>query len=369
MVTYWFPPAGGPAVQRTLQHVRNLRAHGYNPIVLTVPADEYSQPCSPLHTSLDPQLIDDVPAEVAIHRVPSGQPFWLFRLFSKLRLEYVRDLCYVSALGADTAFAWNRRAVRHVLALAATQKIDAIYVSLRPCSSAFIGTRLRKLLGVPLVLDFRDPWTQYFLATFPTRLHYRLSQSLERAALKQADHVITITPTARDNLLAWCPFLNPAAVTCITNGFCEEEFATPSARHARDGVFRILYSGNFCGSPEDRPARSRNVVEWLWRTIRRQLEYTPRQFDRVAHSPRFLLDAMKALFEEDPSLRAKLRFVHIGPSGPAQLAYVRRLGLEQNVEFCGFVPHAEAVRRIAEADALFFCLADSPTGERNDCIP
>jgi glycosyltransferase involved in cell wall biosynthesis len=322
-----------------------------------------------LASSLDPKLLSDLPEGLEILRTPSGQPFWLFRLFAKLRLEYLRDLLYVSSHGPDTAFSWNRRAVRAALALSRRKQIDAIYVSLRPFSSAFIGTRLKRLIGVPVVLDFRDPWTQYFLATFPTWLHYKVSQWLEKSAVRQADHVITITPTARTNLLKWCSFLSPDKVTCITNGFCEEEFSVPAESQPRDDVFRILYSGNFCGGPEDKPVASRNAIEWAWRTLRRTLEYTPRRFDRVAHSPRFLLDAMSELVAEDPSLRKRLRFVHIGPSGPSHVQYVRKLGLEECVEFCGFVPHAEAVERMLAANALFFCLADSPTGERNDCIP
>lgn len=365
VVTYYFPPAGGPAVQRVLQHVRNLRSYGYNPIVLTVPPEEYEQPGSPWRCSLDPRLLSDVPEGLEVHRIASRQRFGLFRLLAKVRLEYLRDLLFLP----DTVFRWVRPAVRHAMRIARDQPLDAIYVSVRPHSAAFIGARLRKRLGVPWVLDFRDPWTQYFLARFPTRLHYHFEQWMERRVLKKADHVITITPTARTNLLDWCTFLRPERVTCITNGFAVDDFPSQDIRPAADGVFRILYSGNFCGGPEDRPPRSRNVVEWLWRGIRRCLEYTPRRFDRVAHSPRFLLDAMKALFEDEPGLRSRLRFVHIGPSGGEHLAYVRKLGLEDNVEFRGFVPHAEAVQHMAEADALFFCIADSLTGERNDCIP
>lgn len=369
VIAYYFPPAGGPPVQRTLQHVRNLRQHGWNPIVLTVPADEYSEPASPFRTSIDHSLLHDLPKDLEIHRVPSGQRFWLYRCLEKLRLSHLRDMFFVSPDGLDTAGLWNRRAVRVAYVIAQRTRIDAIYVSLRPNSSAFIGTRLRKLLGVPVVLDFRDPWTQYFLATFPTWLHYKMSQWQEKAAVRQADHVITITPTARTNLLQWCSFLSPDKVTCITNGFCEEEFSVPAESPPRDDIFRILYSGNFCGGPEDKPVASRNAIEWAWRTLRRTLEYTPRRFDRVAHSPRFLLDAMSELVAEDPSLRKRLRFVHIGPSGSSHVQYVRKLGLEECVEFCGFVPHAEAVERMLAANALFFCLADSPTGERNDCIP
>jgi glycosyltransferase involved in cell wall biosynthesis len=352
-------------VQRVLQHVRNLRAHGYNPIVLTVPSEEYNNPCSAWRCSVDPQLLADLPSGLEIHRVSSRQPYGLFGLLRRSRLDYLRDLLFVP----DAAIRWVQPAVRCALQIARQQPIDAVYVSVRPHSAAFIGARLNKLLGTPWTLDFRDPWTQYFLARFPTWWHYRVEQSLEQSLVRQADHVVTITPTARANLLQWCEFLEPERVSCITNGFADSEFTAKPRPPHHDGVFRILYSGNFCGGPEDSPPPSRNVFERIWRGIRQRLEYTPRQFDRVAHSPRFLLDAMKALFEEEPSLRAKLRFVHIGPSGPAHMAYVRKLGLEHNVEFCGFVPHAEAVQRIAEADALFFCLADSPTGERNDCIP
>lgn len=365
VVTYFFPPAGGPAVQRVLQHVRSLRSHGYNPIVLTVPPEEYEQPGSAWRCSMDPRLLADVPADIEVHRVASRQRFGLFRLLAKLRLEYLRDLFFIP----DTVKRWIQPAIRHAIQINRESPLEAVYVSVRPHSAAFIGARLKKCLGIPWVLDFRDPWTQYFLARFPTWFHYRIEQWMERSMLRQADHVITITPTARVNLLCWCAFLRPEGVTCITNGFAPEEFQPHSGPPTDDGVFRILYSGNFCGGTEEKPPKAGNFVEWLWRGIRRTLEYSPRDFDRVAHSPRFLLDAMKALFEEEPSLRSKLRFVHIGPSNSDHLAYVRKLGLEDNVEFCGFVPHAEAVRRMAAADALFFCLADSPTGERNDCIP
>ncbi len=86
IVTYYFPPAGGPAVQRVLQHVRNLRSFGYNPIVLTVTPDDYMTEGSPLRCNIDASTLKDVPDDIEIHRVPSGQPSKLLRLVTDFAL-------------------------------------------------------------------------------------------------------------------------------------------------------------------------------------------------------------------------------------------------------------------------------------------
>jgi len=36
IIAYYFPPSGGPGVQRVLKHIQYLRDFGWNPIVLTV---------------------------------------------------------------------------------------------------------------------------------------------------------------------------------------------------------------------------------------------------------------------------------------------------------------------------------------------
>lgn len=368
VVAYYFPPAGGPPVQRTLQHVRNLPQQGWNPIVLTVPESEYTEVAAPLRTSLDRNLETTIPQSIAIHRVSSGQPFWLFRLFAKLRLEWVRDLLFVSGNGPDPAFSWNRRAYKKALEVHKKNRIDAVYVSMRPFSSAFIGSKLKRKLGIPLVLDFRDPWTQYFLATFPTWLHFLVARHLERKAINSADHVITTTPTARENLMRLCGFLRPEQVTCITNGFVQEEFGKRRRASKHDGQFRIVYSGNFCGAPNEALGKAGLLVS-LFRKLRSFLEFRLRDFDRLAHSPKFLLDALSQLKEEKPELMRSIRFVHVGPATDANKDYAKMIGLESNVEFTGNLSHECAVDQMLGADALFFCLADSPSGDRNDCVP
>ena len=41
IVTYYWPPAGGPAIQRTLKFVKYMRFFGWEPVILTVENGEY----------------------------------------------------------------------------------------------------------------------------------------------------------------------------------------------------------------------------------------------------------------------------------------------------------------------------------------
>jgi glycosyltransferase involved in cell wall biosynthesis len=364
MVSYYFPPAGGPGVQRVAKHVKFLREFGYEPIVLTATARDYSGP-SELQAPTDASLAVEIPQDVEVVRVPSGQPFRLLEWLRRMRLDALRELAFVP----DTAITWIRPAVHKAREIARRRKVEIIYTSVKPHSVAVIGWMLKRALGVPWVIDFRDPWTQYFLATFPTRLHFRFEQWLERFLLRRADSIITITPTARENLLAWCDFLSPDKVSVITNGYDDEDFDDSNKRAASNGSFTLVYSGVFCGAPASGSAEKSPWAEQLWRGLRHWLAYTPRRFDRLTHSPKYLLDALRELFEEMPELRGRIKLVHVGPFDKANSEYARELGIEGALEAPGYVSHSRAVELMTNADALFFCLADSETGERNDCVP
>jgi glycosyltransferase involved in cell wall biosynthesis len=314
---------------------------------------------------IDETLEADIPANVEVHRVSARQPFGLFKLLRRLRLDYLRELLFVP----DSAIFWISPVVKLGQKIAARRRIDVIYTSVKPHSVAIAGWLLKRRLGKPWVIDFRDPWTQYFLAEFPTRLHYRIEQMLERFLLRRADHIVTITPTARAQLLQWCSFLTPEKVTVITNGYDDEDFDRASKPAVeRNGSFSFVYSGVFCGAPRSGSDAGNGLVR-AWRGLRKLFAYSPRAFDRLTHSPKFLLDALSELFRENPALRGRVKLIHIGPFDESNREYVRELGIPDAVEARGYVTHREAVDVVSKADALFFCLADSLSGERNDCVP
>jgi glycosyltransferase involved in cell wall biosynthesis len=365
-ITYYFPPAGGPGVQRVTKHVKYLRDFGYNPIVLTASPKDYSGR-SELNMVIDDSLKADIPEGMEVHRIRSHQPFRLFQLLHKLRLEYLRELFFIP----DSAITWIIPVLLRARRIAREQQIDLIYTSVKPHSAAITGWLLKRILKKPWIIDFRDPWTQYFLARYPTKAHYRIEQFLERFLLRRADHVITITPTARKNLMTWCSFLKEDALSYITNGYDPEDFGSHSKAPKKDGLpFTLAYSGVFCGAPETTLDASRTSVERLWRGLRKSLAYKPRSFDSLTHSPKFLLDAIRELLLERPELRGRIKLVHVGPYDEANDRYVQDLGIREAIDARGYVPHSQAVRTLEQSDALFFCLADSPSQmDRNDCVP
>ena len=60
LISYLFPPVGGPGVQRALKFAKYLPEFGWDPVVLTVKAINYSV--------YDPSLLKELSSEVEIIR-------------------------------------------------------------------------------------------------------------------------------------------------------------------------------------------------------------------------------------------------------------------------------------------------------------
>jgi len=67
IVAYYFPPSGGPGVQRVLKMVKYLPAFGWNPIVLTVQNGTFP--------ARDESLLQTLPPELVVHRTHIYEPY------------------------------------------------------------------------------------------------------------------------------------------------------------------------------------------------------------------------------------------------------------------------------------------------------
>ena len=74
IVTYYWPPAGGPAIQRTLKFVKYMRFFGWEPVILTVENGEYP--------AIDPSLIQEIPDNIQVYKTKAFQPFQLYRMLT-----------------------------------------------------------------------------------------------------------------------------------------------------------------------------------------------------------------------------------------------------------------------------------------------
>lgn len=145
---------------------------------------------------------------------------------------------------------WASSAEQVARTLGASVDYDAIITCGPPHAVHAAGARLSRALGIPLVMDLRDPWSciRDLEASIASPLWYRIAERRERAAVNQAALVVMNTDPAR---VAMQAAHRHAAIRIITarNG-CDDEFI-PASRHGRK--FTIAYAGSIYLSRDPRP--------------------------------------------------------------------------------------------------------------------
>lgn len=347
LVAYFFPPEGGPGTQRPAKFCRYLPDFGWRPTVVSRARQAGERGA----WEEDRSLGDDLPDGLEVIRAAPGPalPGWA---------AAVPDI--------DIARAWLGPAWEALKAAQARTPHDAALITMSPFDLAWLGPRIRAELGLPVVLDLRDPW-----ALDAWRGRGRLAAARDRAAMRdalpRADRVIANTPEAREALVAAVPGLDPARVAVIPNGYDAADFAGPppepeSAPAPDDDTLEILHIGTFYSAAA---LRERGLAG----VLRRLKNHRPEPFDPSARTPLHLLRAVRLIDREDPALGARLRLRFIGRDEPATRQLIAEGGGDGRVEVLGYRPHGEALARLRAADALFLPLHGLAPGHRSRIVP
>jgi len=334
MIAIPFPPIGGSGVQRTAKFARYLPEFGWQPVVLTL--HNY-----PLREA-DPSLLDELPADLAIHRVRNLTP--LHRLRGDARpgaerpasrrnrptrpLKLLADLIRAWVLIPDAFIGWFPGALWTGWRLLRREGIDVIYSTSDPFTDHLVAAGLSRLSGKPWVADFRDPWTGYVQYQHTSRRRAAVDRRLEPMILDSADRVVVTCWPAAQDLLARYPHLKAAKFVEITNGFEPADFARPVTR--RSDKLTIAYTGRFSSAKNASPG---------------------------------FLRALAGLAEETPRFRAGVEAVFAGLFGPSNHDLVRELNLEDMVKLLGYVRHQDSVQCLLAADVLLLTLNALPGTE------
>ena len=237
IITYYWPPSGGSGVQRWLKFTSYLGSFGWHPIILT--------PENPQFSSHDPSLENEVHPDTEVLKLPIWEPY---HLVSKNQLKQGSTSTSTSSwmkfvrgnlILPDPRIFWKRPAVRFLKEYLKTRHVDAIITTGPPHSMHLIGKRIHKKLGIPWVVDFRDPWSTWdMLDEFHTGALARgYHRRLEKGVVKTADAVITVSP-------AWAKELSDryrAPVEVITNGYDPVDFQ--NTEPSRPEKFRLMHFG------------------------------------------------------------------------------------------------------------------------------
>jgi len=255
VISYYWPPAGGPGVQRVLKFVKYLPLFGIEPIVLTVEEGDFP--------TIDESLIEEIPNSVPVYQTKVWEPYYLFRLLTG-RSKYER--IPIAFLGGsqsrtvqDRLSSWIRRnifipdarigwypyAAKKAKQIVSYRNIDLVFSSGPPHSLHLIAKRIKKKHNIPWVADFRDPWTDLFYYQGQKRLNLvkKLDLWFEQSVLSTADQIITVSPGVK--FLLEKKVKKPIDV--IYNGYDEEDFQDiPKADYTSER--QITYIGNMASS-------------------------------------------------------------------------------------------------------------------------
>lgn len=355
LLLYYFPPSGGPGVQRGVKLCRHLPAAGIEPAVVTVEPSTYD---GPEEYAPDPTLTSDVPEGLRVVRAGGGEGRALRRALQRARI-------FRLAWHAAPRRFFERQAGWHAAALAALLaeiergKPDVLLTSSQPYVAHLAGLAAHRRTGIPWVADFRDPWTSSWGRSWPSERAFRWETDREDEVLDAATRVVANTPGSRAELLARRPWIPAAKVDVVPNGYDPRDFDVPPAARDADSLV-VVHSGAFRARP---PGAERAG-------LRRRVDaraFAPIPFDLSTHSPAALLRALA-----NPRVRAAPRRVTarlVGPLPEGWRRLARELGVEDRVDVAGPAPHRESIAHVLAADLLYLPTVTREDGERVSNVP
>jgi len=325
-ISYYWPPSGGPGVQRGLKFCKYLPQTGVQPTVLTVDENQAAYPL------LDPSFAKEVPPGLQVHHTATSEPFEYYKKLSgKKEIPYsgfanqkakdsLLDKVFKFVRGnlfiPDARVGWNKHAIKKADELLAGGKYKAILTTSPPHSTQLIGLKLKKKHKLPWIADLRDPWTNiyYYDQLYHTALAKRLDQRYERQVLEQADAILVTSEDTKRLFLNKPVKLNADKIHVIPNGYDEEDFTVLST--SPQDTFLITYTGTI--------TESYNIDVFL---------------KVIAH-----------LMSVHNEINYKLRFV--GKVSESMKQRIEKAGVQGITEFIPHVPHREAIRYLMESTVL-----------------
>ena len=314
-VSYIFPPMVAGGALRVGQFAKYLPEFGWQPTILTVPFSS--------STAVDLRAVNELPDAVDVLRaycpvdraVPRGSGGPRRGLKGALN-RVARGVTRFSSL-PDRQVLWYPRAMRAGREALQAKAHDAVLATYRPATNFLVGARLARAFRLPLVLDYRDLWSDNPLIPWASPFHHWICRYLECKWVRQAAKMIGVSP-GMQRFLAERHGRPPEDVFNVTNGF--DPVDVTKVQDRRDGndakrPFRLCYTGSV---------------------------YGPYKLETFAHAVRDL--AAKGTLTPET-----FRIQFIGKLSPDE---PHLWGIPEFVDACPPVAHHEVFEALATADAM-----------------
>jgi len=317
VITYYWPPAGGPGVQRWLKN--------------------------PEYPMLDTSFQQDIPEGITIYKQPIFEPYRFAGMVSSKKTKRIssgiiatknqsfieKTLLWIRGnfFIPDARKYWVKPSVNFLTGIISKEGIDTIITTGPPHSVHLIGHQLKKKLKVKWLADFRDPWTSigYHKKLKLSKASEKKHKALESLVLNNADRIIVTSETTKEEFKR----ITKQPITVITNGYDTEKQTSVTL----DSEFTISHIGSLL----------------------------------TGRNPENLWQVLKELLAENEAFKKTLKLQFIGVVSTAVLESIYNYGLEPYVELVGYVSHEKAIKYQYASQILL--LAEINSEETKGIIP
>lgn len=336
IISYYFPPAGGPGVQRWLKFVKYLPDFGIQPIVYI--------PENPTYPIVDENLVEEISDKAIIIKHKIFEPYQIASFLSSKKTKKIssgiipntkkqtfleRFLLWIrgNLFIPDARVFWVKPSVKHLEKYIIDNQIDTIITTGPPHSLHLIGLELKRKLNIKWFADFRDPWTTigYHKALKLSKYAARKHQDMEREVLNTADSIIVTSKTTKTEF----ELITRKPITVITNGFDTENIE----KQELDNKFSLAHIGSFLSE----------------------------------RNPKILWESLSELLNEIPNFENHLQIKLIGAVSESVLKTITDFGLKNYILNLGYLSHKEAVIHQRKSQVLLLIEINSP--ETKSIIP
>lgn len=322
IISYYWPPAGGPGVQRWLKFTKYLPEFGIEPHVYI--------PENPSYPILDPSLVDEINPKIKIIKKPIWEPYRLAETLTKKNKDFKAGqfetskkqgiLSRVSVFIRgnffipDARMFWIKPSIKFLEKYMDEYNIDTLITTGPPHSMHLIGLGLKQIKKdkIKWIADFRDPWTQisYYSQLKLTQRSDQKHKEMEKKVFQNADLILSTSYTDKENFKK----LGAKNVECITNGFDSEV----NRADEPISVFTISYVG-------------------MLETLR---------------NPTNLWKVLAELILENPTFASQFCLKLVGKISDSIIEELNNSALKNNWVNIGYLPHVESIKEMNNSNLL-----------------
>lgn len=339
IISYYWPPAGGPGVQRWLKFVKYLPEFGWEPTVFI--------PENPSYPIVDDTLEKNVSKDLKIIKTKIWEPYQIAEFFGKDNKKFkagqfdvgknqnLKSRLSIWVRGnffiPDARVFWVNPSVNYLKKYLKENHFDALVTTGPPHSVHLIGLNLKKEFpNLKWIADFRDPWTEisYYQHLKLTKFADQKHRNLEQKVFENADITLATSYADAENFKK-----KGANAVCITNGFDVENQEPRTENREPSTQFTLSYIG---------------VLEQL-------------------RNPEVLWKVLNDLMKENEGFRKNFKLKFVGRIDDRILDKITNSELNSSVKNLGYLSHSEANLEMQNSDLLL--ITNFPEDKSKGIIP